>query len=195
MDGDVAATWTGIATAIAAWLALVVSVLSLVIAIRAQRLAERQEARRTPVLKPYLVDGYVRTGADGNRVYAFLLSISNPSDIDNSVANIDLHVAYRRADDDMSMVLKVRASQDSASSITKPLESTLLPPQRVDAHQTLTGWAFFGVSREILTDTIIDGYRIVLTDTHGIEAAVEPIVVREYVNESKTEVDRAISQD
>jgi hypothetical protein len=79
--------WIGIASASAAWLALLLSVFNFRTSRKALQLSEKQEERRKPLLVPYLQQGYIWPGPRPNiRVYAFLLSISNRSDNNNAVA-------------------------------------------------------------------------------------------------------------
>lgn len=173
-------TWADIATAVAAWLALILSILSLFVSWRAQRLTERQEERRRPVLVPYLLDGYVRLNKEpAARVYAFLLSVSNPADSDNAVAGMDLHLLYT-TQASIQMTVKVRADATLGSSFCDGSAPPLTVPARIDAHQTISGWAYFRIQEAILNGAVIDGYSVVLIDSHGGRATVEPIMVREY---------------
>ncbi len=182
-----AGSWTAIATAVAAWVALILSLLGLRVSARAQRLAERQEARRRPGLAPYLRDGYARVHG-GARIYGFLLSVSNPTDCNNAVAGIDLHVTYT-AGDGLQMTVKLPADSSLLGRFPEPSGPVLPLPARIDAHQTATGWVYFRADRALLRGVALDRYVVVLVDSHGLRTSVEPIVVREYADETKTAQD------
>jgi hypothetical protein len=80
--------WASTASAVAAWLALLLSIINLVSTLRREN---RREQRQRPLLVPYLRDGLVQRLADkSSRVYAFFLSISNRSDSNNSIREIEL---------------------------------------------------------------------------------------------------------
>jgi hypothetical protein len=181
-------TWAAIASAIAAWVAALLAYSGARASKRALIIAERQEQRRQPVLVPYLVEGYVRFVDDGQRfrLYAFLLSISNPSDADNGIAQLDLHVTYTKANG-LRMTLKVPANAIFAAAFIGSDSQSLSVPIRVDAHQTIAGWSYFRIDESLLESASIDGYTLVATDSHGYQMSVEPIIVREFSNEMETQ--------
>jgi hypothetical protein len=57
------------------------------------RLAEAQDLRRRPTLVAYLADGYCKID-DRERLMAFSVSLTNPSDSNNGVGLIELQVDY-----------------------------------------------------------------------------------------------------
>lgn len=151
-------TWANIATAVAAWFALAPSLLSLVVSWRALRLTEHQERRRRPLLVPYLSDGYVRFISDtGARIYGFLLSVSNPADSDNAVAEADLRLTYRRADEPTTV--KVRSDAALGAAFGNRSGQTLSTPARIDAHQTVLGWVFFRLDKAVVKDGTVEALR------------------------------------
>jgi hypothetical protein len=178
--------WAASASAVAAWLALGLSFLSLHSSRKAMRLAEQQEERRRPLLVPYLDDGYVRIGPNGgSRLYAFLLSVSNRSDSNNSVAEVERRLTYTtRAD--VQMTVKVRSNAQLGGAFGEGAGPPLPKPARVDAHQTALGWCFFRVEEAVLEGSPIERYVVTLVDSHGNESTVKPIMVREYGHETQT---------
>ena len=183
-------SWANVATAAAAWIALVLSLLGLLVSWRAIRLAENQERRRRPVLVPYLLDGFVQSRRDPRaRVFGFLLSVSNPADSDNAVAGVDLHLTYTTTTC-QQMTIKVRANTTLGNSFGKRIGSTMTTPVRLDAHQTISGWVFFLVDEAILEGAVVDAYSVQLTDTQGDHAVVQPIIVREYDDEAQAPAPR-----
>lgn len=150
---------------------------------RALLLAERQEARRRPSLVLYLSEGYVRHfgGEAAYRLYAFLLSISNPSDIANSVARIDLYVTYTTKQS-LRMTIKVECKPFQSVEFGDA-QNSLSTPFALSSHETSAGWAYFRVEEELLNDSVIDGYSVVATDSHGIPTGIESVIVRELEDE------------
>lgn len=62
-------------------------------AARALAISENQEKRRMPQLGIYLANGYRRL-VPKRQLFGFLVSISNPTDINNSVARAELKITY-----------------------------------------------------------------------------------------------------
>jgi hypothetical protein len=176
-------SWTDFVTVTVAALALIISALSFFVSWRAYRLSVTQDRRRLPELIPSLRDGYVRYLSDNaSCIYGFLLSVSNPTDANNAVATVELHITYSRTRDEKTTV-KIPSEQSLDVKFARETAHLLPIPARVDAHQTLTGWCFFSLKKETLGAATIEGYKIALIDSHGIEAHIEPIMVQEYVEE------------
>ncbi len=175
-----------IGSLLAAWIAAILAYRSHVIASRSLALAEEQATGRRPLLVPYLVDGFVsRYGTLDKRIYAFSISLTNRSDIDNSIANIDLLIVYYRPNRPMaSLILPHNAELCTALRI-KP-DSMLAKSQKVAARQTISGWILFEFDQSIMDDAIIDSYEIRITDSTGHQSRLHPIIVREQVNEEES---------
>jgi hypothetical protein len=62
-------------------------------------------------------------------------------------------------------------------------QASLPIPTRIDAHQTISGWYYFCIDNEILSNARVERTVVVLRDTHGNEVAVEPFILREYSDE------------
>ncbi len=168
----------------AVWLALLLSLLSFIISKKALRLSEQQEERRKPRLVPYLQEGYVRRHAEG-RVYAFLLSVSNPTDSDNAMAALDFQLTYTTKSN-VRMAIKVPLHGEIVEPFNDRAVLPLAIPLRLDAHQTAAGWAFFRVEDVLLDGAIVEEHTIVITDSHGMKVQLEPIMIREYGDETET---------
>jgi hypothetical protein len=175
-------TLTTVATAIAAWIALVLSIINARTSRRALRLSEQQEARRKPSLAVYLQEGLVSPSPQQDaRIYAFLLSVSNRSDNNNSVAEATLHLTYSKPQG-RELTVKFIAKME----VPRPFQrnQTSLPiPTRIDAHQAISGWYFFCVDNAILNGARVERTVVVLRDTHGNEISAEPLILREYSDE------------
>ena len=176
------ATWLAVAAAIAAWVGAALSFVNSRTARRSLRLAEAQEARRRPVLTLYLGEGYVRfLDSERVRVYAFLLSISNRSDTNNSVAEFGLQINYATKQGLRTSIV-VPASHSLPDEWRTDASALLQPPLEVDAHQTVAGWLPFRVSYDLLGDGSIEDYVLVATDTHGNRSTKETVIVREVMD-------------
>ena len=174
--------WTEIVTAVAAVVALLIALLSLAVAWRAQQLVERQEMRRQPHLVPTLINGFRRTNANERHFsYAFFLSVSNPRDVDNAIAMIELRIAYT-TQTNVLMTILLPLSPTDAHRFATGSGAVLNVPTRVAAHDTLSGWCYFGVDADVLNDARIESHAIILTDSQRQKSSVEPIIIQEYQN-------------
>src|SRR3954447_6631065 len=91
-------TWFDLTRAIAA-AGLIISLTNIWFTWQSRKLANEQEKRRRPRLIPSLVNGFFRDepGSRG-RIYAFLITITNPTDTNNSIVEADLSITYLTSD-------------------------------------------------------------------------------------------------
>lgn len=163
------ATWL---TFVVALVALVFSILAWRTSAKAQKLAERQEARRAPKLEVRLLESFHRNLGGEGKLFAFRILISNPTDTSNAVSALELSIRYRR---DLPMSLRLPA-------VLRPdLEDgpILSAPIRIDAHQVESGWCYFLVAPKLLAGSTTDGYEVIVTDTHMDTTGVESLVMSE----------------
>jgi hypothetical protein len=164
--------------------AFCVSLASLYFTWQNRRLVLAQERRRLPRLIPTLVHGYYQDGeGDRGRVYAFHLTVTNPTDSNNAVATAELSITYLTADR-VQMTMKLRANEPTAKSFVRDQEEALAIPTAISAHNAASGWLRFHVPAAMLANRDIEAYRLTLTDPHGETANVVPILVREYRDET-----------
>lgn len=173
--------------ALAAWAGVFFVYLNARRSARLLRLAEQQEERRRPILVLYFQGGYLRR-TDQDRVYMFMLAVSNPSDSNNSVARIHLRIEYRTpanflATVDVPNVFQANEEFGGAS------HAALEIPINVDAHKTIVGRVFFRLNKSLLKDCAVDGYEIIVTDTHDAQTSVETALVQELVDETEIKKD------
>jgi hypothetical protein len=168
--------WTDIVVAVMAVAAFIVAIGSFRMSSRALRLSERQEQRKQPRLVPRLLDSHFESLSEGGRAYSFSLSVANPTDSDNAIAQIEMHLRYL-IDGDVSMTVKLPPSV--GISVPKQDYPRLIAPSRIAAHDTASGWCDFVLKPGILNGHRIDGYQIVLTDSHQVETSVDALVVSE----------------
>lgn len=177
--------WVAVASAVAAWIAALFAYLSARISKRSLQLALVQEERRKPKLIPYLFGAYYKPAPlDKYSVYAFSISISNPSDIDNAIAFLELQIRYTLPEG-TEMTLKVPHDPKLSTNFNDVEHVHFTISESIGAHQMIAGWAFFNIDNRLLIDFDIDSYKIVITDSHGVLNHLEPIIVREFVDEKE----------
>jgi hypothetical protein len=158
------------------------------LAVRALSISESQEQRRQPQLTIYMVDGYRRYLPD-KQLFGFLISVSNPTDINNSLVHAELQVTYVLAKE-VKAVCRTPHEQLVAEIVpdaTSRLANVFSLPVRIDAHQTAAGWFVFSLDNKVIGGKTIDAHRIILEDSHGVSSRTEPLSVRDWTDEtSKT---------
>jgi hypothetical protein len=154
-------------------------------AARALALTESQEKRRKPQLGVYLANGFRRV-VPKRQVFGFMVSVSNPTDINNSVARAELQLAYALKNG-VSAICRIQHNPalggtwgDGTSAA-----SLLSLPLRIDAHQTVSGWLIFALEHDVIRDGTVDAHRLILEDTHGALTETDPIMVKEWTDENK----------
>jgi hypothetical protein len=157
------------------------------IARRALSINEGQEQRRRPQLGIYMADGYRRYLPD-KQLFGFFVSVSNPTDINNSVVKAELQVTYVLGAD-IKAICRVPHSPAFAEIVTDVISNSanvLLLPIRIDAHQTVTGWLVFSLANNIIAGKTIDAHQIILEDSHGASTGTvsESVLVREWQDET-----------
>jgi len=152
---------------------------------RALEIAESQEKHRQPQLRVYLVNGYRRL-VPKRQLFGFLVSVSNPTDINNSIARAELQIMYF-LENDVNAVCRVQHDPtlgDSAGSDGAPATVFALPVH-IDAHQTASGWFLFALDDDVIRAGTVDSHSLILEDTHGVSTKTNPIMVREWTDERK----------
>ncbi len=179
--------WMPLAAALAAWVAAFFAYLTARRSGRALRLAEQQEERRRPALVLYMHSGYLRR-KDEDRVYMFLLSVSNPSDIDNAIARLDLRIRYNTVSGFPATVDVPSVAQHSGM-FPGDDHAGLEIPVNLDAHKTVVGRVFFLLKRALLKGCRVDGYEVIATDSHQSQTSIEVALVQELLDEAEIKED------
>lgn len=173
-------------------LALVVSCFSALIAWRSMKnasralsISESQEKRRQPQLRIYLANGFRRL-LPKRQLFGFLVSVSNPTDINDSVVRAELRVTYLVVNGAEVVCRLNHNAELREHAVTDAAAATVFSlPARIDAHQTVSGWFLFVVDNEVLRNGTIDAHTLILEDTHGVLTVTDPIMVREWADETK----------
>jgi hypothetical protein len=168
--------WIDVTSASAAVLALLVSLASFRTSSKALRLSEKQDQRKEPQLIAELLTSYFERLPNGGKLYAFSLSVRNPSDSNNAIAMVEMHVRYSLKG--ANSILVKLPSMSNASSSDDP-QPRLAGPTSIPAHEAIQGWCSFLVAPQLLNGNPIESYHIAITDTHGLDTNVEVLVVNE----------------
>lgn len=154
-------------------------------ATRALAITESQERRRQPQLGIYLVNGYRRL-APNRQLFVFLVSVSNPTDINNSIARAELQITYLLENDVKAVCRVQHISALGENEMRDGMQATVFSlPVRIDAHQTVSGSLLFALDSDVIRRGTIDTHSLILEDTHGVSTNTNPITVREWTDESK----------
>ena len=153
---------------------------------RALEISEHQEKRRSPRLQIYFADGYRRLVSE-RQLFGFLVSVSNPTDINNSIARVELQITVLLRDGSKTF-LRINHNPEVAQSMEKSKDGAahvFLLPVRIDAHQTLSGWLLFVLENEMIGEATVDGHRLIVEDTHGLSTDTDSIMVKAWTDESE----------
>jgi len=178
--------WVAAASLIVAIGSSIVSFFSFRNSARALAITEHQEQRRSPRLQIYFVNGYRRL-LSKRQLFGFLVSVSNPTDINNSVARAELQITCLLRDG-AETFLRIQHNTEVAEGLENQKNDAahvFSLPARIDAHQTLSGWLLFVLDSDTIGDGTVDGHRLILEDTHGLSTETDPITVRAWTNEDE----------
>lgn len=164
---------------VVAIIALLISAWDFLIARRALKLSETEASLRKPNLVPYLIEGSVfNSKKRGSRLYAFSASVSNRSDNDNAISALELQIDYVQENHSIGNLL-FRHDEALGIVLRLPGDPPFSIPKEVGAHQTIAGWALFEVAKPLLSGKYIEGYRIRIFDSHGLEAHLDSTILQE----------------
>lgn len=158
--------WTDVVSAVAAGIALFLSVVSLRQSGRSLRISEQQEARQQPNLIATLDAGdYTTANEQDDRRYRIAFSVQNRSDADNAIVRAELRLSYRLPEGIM-MVARVQAAPDSGL------------PLRLEARDSIRKECQFSVPATIWRHRI-EAYTVELVDTYDRAITMDPILLSE----------------
>jgi hypothetical protein len=141
-----------------------------------------QEHRRRPNLTVYLAKSFYKAKQQ-SRLLAFSVSVSNLSDADDSIAKIELQINYTTSDG-MCMALRIPGDAKLVHEFGFKESPALIPPIRIDSHQTVAGWVFFELKEALLDDRRLESYVLLFQDTHGAVSKLEQAIIQGLVDET-----------
>lgn len=149
---------------IPAWLALLLSIFSFVVARRSLIIAQEKEAKAKPNLYLYMQSGFFEISESGDRSYNFAVTISNRSDSNTSISLTELVLLLVTNE---GWELRVRIPANEHSTLTSGLS---LAPR-----QTLIGECRFFVAAELTRNAkFIAGHRFQVIDAAGETFELNP---------------------
>jgi hypothetical protein len=143
---------------------------------RSLDLAELQDSRHAPKVNLYLSDAYSFTSED-HSVIVISITLTNPTDVDNSIIRAELGVSYHRMGG-QSIKMKI-ASLPATSTALTTIADTLNAPITVPSHQSIAGLLVFEPPSMILKESVVDEYSLILSDSHDKALTRPDITVRE----------------
>lgn len=162
-------------------LSLGISAFNGYVAWKNRKLALLQDARKNPVLQCYLRVSFQKSDAQG-RSFNLLVQVSNTSDTNNSIADAVLAVRYLTVDR-VVMTVKLPAASNVEAGFVHGQGELLKLPQKLPAHEVVTGWLYFRAPKDLLAGMIIDSFELEIADTHGGKTSVTPNLMQEYRDE------------
>jgi hypothetical protein len=172
----VIATVASAASALIALAALWVALANRATAVRALRLSQRQEDRRTAVLDVSLVQGLSWRPDGGDRWVCLDILAVNPADRDGTIVRADLHVTYTAPGGD---VLVVKVPHGGTVPAWPEQVTPLVLPAGVAANGALAGWLVFRLAPGLVADGTIERLDAVLRDSRGLVETVQAWGLRE----------------
>jgi hypothetical protein len=132
---------------------------------RSHDLAELQDSRRSPKLTLRLSNAYW-LAFENPRVIVMSITLSNPTDVDNSIASAELAVRYRM-DDNQTVTARIAPLRAAPVSFANATE-VLAPPVTVPSHQSVAGLLMFELSTAMHVDWLMNNhpYSLILLDGH-----------------------------
>ncbi len=151
------------------------------IAQKSLAIVEQQELRRAEKLSIYLVgQSFKKSFREQKlRVYAFHIQISNKSDSDNSIKDIQLIVEVHGKNNFQSTI--VLHNSPKLIELIPKLDSEILPSSfSINANSVLNGYALFQLPYEPIEKAELDSYLLKIIDVHGNETQLDSIFINEW---------------
>lgn len=170
---------------LAAWVAVIIAMCSHRTTKKSLLIAEEHAKGRCPLLVPYLIkSSFMTTDDKSKRIYVFSVSLTNRSDLDNSIVNIQLLVKYHKpSQPEASLVLPHNINLKNL--LTNEPNKVLQEPFKIHAHDSIVGELLFECDSTLLDAIIIDSYNIVFIDSNGLTCQLQPIMVTEIIHEER----------
>lgn len=180
---DPLASWATIASAVVTLFVAILTLINTLIAKDSLKLMQQQEKRRHPFLEIYSVASFVKRFQQQEfRIFAVNLQISNRSDTDDSIKELNLLIHLTRNSGPRSSIAISHVS-DSVRSIAELVgkaESDIIKvPVSIKAYEVIRGWALFQVSNEILRNDFDFTYEVKVIDAQNIESSLELMIINE----------------
>ncbi len=176
--------WIAFSSIIIAALSFILAIKSFFISKNTFNLMLNQDKRQLPKLRLYLQESFALPIEKENfTIYAFLLTVSNATYIDNSIKEIVLKLSYKKTQNIYNYI----SAHNSDVSVFCNNISPFNIPTKIPAHDNVVGWALFKIDNTLLKESFIDSYLLSVKDTHDLSFDIEPIIVNEVTSYAKLE--------
>ncbi|OUS15045.1 hypothetical protein A9Q97_03265 [Rhodospirillales bacterium 47_12_T64] len=185
MDTDLllSSVWTAMLwvdwRALFALVAVIISWRGYLIARKSISIAEENARRQEPLIKAYLSQGGYRVDQDkSERIYEFLVSVSNRSDRNNSITQLSLRIFYTLSTG-IQQRIEILCDREIVDNDAGQLGTTLTFPTMLDSQQAIEGRCFFRVKNELLEGMNIDKHQICFKDNFDVESSIDIHILQE----------------
>jgi len=175
--------WLPALSAIAAWIALFLSLKNNRTAHKALSLALEQEMRNKPSLIINTIDSYIHSSTQSTpRIYVFRIRVANTSDSGNALQELKFVIEHSKA---IGIMSNVGVQHDP--SLLEHLQINEIDPFKLPcsiAPRTVQeGLALFSFSEDLIKDSKIESYTICVMDTFNNASKREVILLKEISND------------
>jgi len=164
-----------------AFVALCISGASFWNAKKSYNLSMEQAAQKKPKLSLYLSDNFYQD-LETERLFIYSFTISNPADIDNSIANCELKITFKRSDGSLGNFL-VQHEKNLFNKIPFADMNAMDVPVAIDAHSSYAAATIFSVDLSVLGNIPIEKYEIIFLDSHGLKSTETVFIMKEIAHE------------
>lgn len=171
------ATWAAAGSTAIAFLALLIALISLTVSALQYSLAKNKDRRSKPKISIYYSEGF-SIKKENERIYAFLASVTNSSEISNSISNITLEIIYLTPS---GAILKYASPICGSASLSDVgLKGDILKSSfKVEGQHTVTGWALFSIHDSIIHECTIQSFEVKFYSVSGQNSSFNSIMIKD----------------
>lgn len=175
--------WIPVVSAVAALIALLLSLISFRTAKKAYLLALKQDLRQQPSLELYIADSYICPSTPPiPRLFVFLIKITNTSDAGNSIRELELFIE-RGKEREITSTVAIPHDSSFFNHLKHKKQEPFKIPISISSRTVIQGLAIFPVVDDLTKNTLIEGYIVKATDSFGHKTEREAILLKEVNNE------------
>jgi len=167
-----------ILSAVTAAISAIIALRSNNIAKKALAIAQKEQKSKEENLNVYLVDAVRYITTDTDYIYAFNITISNLSSLNNTIDRIELTITYIRQDNTLGQLI-LQHNKLLSSSLGSINLTAFDTPQPIDSKSAKTSWALFLKKTDCITFKKIDKYSIRISDIYGNTESVDTYLMKD----------------
>lgn len=167
-----------ILSAVTAGISALIALRSSNISKKALSIAQNEQKSKEENLNIYLIDAarYIKTNK--SYIYAFNITISNLSSLNNTIARIELTITYIRKDNTLGQLI-LQHNKNLSTSLDKINLTAFNTPQQIDSKSAKTSWALFLKDTNCITFEKTDKYSIRISDIYGNTESVDTYLIKD----------------